>query len=203
MIVLDPVDAASIQLARLEQSDGEPLRRLFGRLSPETRYRRFMSPVVRPDQVHAERLLDIDHADREAVAALADGELVGVARYARQEGCTADFAVTVADDWQRHGAGRALLEQLAAAARGHGVCRFTGLALGENRPVLALLRRVFPGVRVRLQDGLLDIEVDLEQGPGEALGGERASPAPSDRVALREGSSRPPPQPRVLSREVL
>ena len=178
---------AAITFRPLEPSDGPLLRGLFDHLSPSSRYMRFLSPVQRPDQVHPERLLDIDHADREAVAALVDGELVGVARYARQEGCTAEFAVAVADDWQRHGAGRALLEQLAAAARGHGVCRFTGLALGENRPVLALLRRVFPGVRVRLQDGLLDIEVDLEHGPGEALGGERASPAPSDRDAWSEG----------------
>lgn len=156
---------AVVTLRPLEPDDGQLLRGLFDRLSPTSRYMRFLSPVQRAEQVQVQRLLDIDHADREAVAALVEGEVVGVARYARLDTSTAEFAVTVADDWQRHGIGSALLERLAAAASGRGVTRLKGVALGENRRILALLRHVFPAVSIRLQDGLVEIEVDLEGRP--------------------------------------
>src|SRR4029077_18804311 len=86
MIAMESAAQGRVGLSRLERSDGEALRRLFHRLSPETLYRRFHSPVVYPEQTGPERLLDIDHRDREAVLAVVDGEIVGVARYFRQPG---------------------------------------------------------------------------------------------------------------------
>src|SRR5712691_1371214 len=104
MVEIQSAASGCIGLALLEPGDGPALRRLFYRLSPQTLYRRFHSPVVRPEQTHPERLLDVDHHDREAVVALVDGEIVGVARYARWKGTSrADLAVVVADDWQRQG----------------------------------------------------------------------------------------------------
>jgi RimJ/RimL family protein N-acetyltransferase len=129
-------------LARLEPSDGEALRRLFYRLSPETVYRRFHSPVVYPDQTQPQRLLDIDHHDREAVVAVVDGEIVGVARYARQRGSNAaELAVVVADEWHRQGLATRMLTALAQLARAASVERFTATVQPDNPPALALLRR--------------------------------------------------------------
>jgi RimJ/RimL family protein N-acetyltransferase len=134
-----------VGLARLERSDGEALLRLFYRLSPETIYRRFHSPVVRPEQAHPERLLDIDHFNREAVVAVVDGEIVGVARYFRQPGASsAELAVVVADDWQRQGVATRMVGGLAVLARSAGVERFTATIQPDNRPALALLRRFHP-----------------------------------------------------------
>src|SRR5438309_4488117 len=91
-------------LARLEPADGAELRRFFYRLSPETIYRRFHSPLARPEQAQPKRLLDIDHHDREAVVGVLDGEIIGVARYARRPGTdSAEVAVVVADDSHRDG----------------------------------------------------------------------------------------------------
>ena len=102
MIAMQTAKAGHVSLAQLERSDGEALRSLIFRLSQATINRRFHSPIVRPEQAHPERLLDIDHHDREAVVAVVDGEIVGVARYARWPGTDrADLAVVVADDWQR------------------------------------------------------------------------------------------------------
>jgi hypothetical protein len=64
-----------VSLTRLEPGDPEPLRRFWSRLSPETRYRRFMIPLA---MLEAERLLDVDHRDREAIVAVVEGEIVGV-----------------------------------------------------------------------------------------------------------------------------
>jgi hypothetical protein len=84
MISIEPAGTTEPGLAQLEPGDGEALRRLFHRLSPETVYRRFMSPLARPEQARPERLLDVDHMDREAIVAVVAGEIVGVARYSRQ-----------------------------------------------------------------------------------------------------------------------
>src|SRR6266550_8463560 len=114
MIEMQQAQFGHVGLARLEKSDGEALRRLFFRLSPATVYRRFHSPIVRPDQAHPERLLDIDHHEREAVVAVLDGEILGVARYASWRGTrSADLAVVVADDWQKQGIAIRMLRALA------------------------------------------------------------------------------------------
>lgn len=56
--------------------------RLWGRLSPETVYRRFHAPLRRPP-VPAARLVEVDHDLREAVVAVVGDDVVGVARYDR------------------------------------------------------------------------------------------------------------------------
>jgi RimJ/RimL family protein N-acetyltransferase len=145
MIEMQATAEGNVGLARLERSDGEALGRLFNRLSPETIYRRFHSPVVRPEQAHPERLLDVDHHDREAVVAVFEGEIVGVARYFRQAGAdSAELAVVVADGWQRQGVATRMIGGLGELARSAGVERFTATIQPDNRPALALLRRFHP-----------------------------------------------------------
>ena len=142
MIALGADAPGQVRLARLERSDGKALRRLFYRLSPETIYRRFHSPLVRPEQAQPERLLDIDHHDREAVVAVVDGEIVGVARYFRQSGTdAAEVAVVVADDWHRQGVATRMFSRLVEFARAAGIERFTVSMQADNTAALALFRR--------------------------------------------------------------
>ena len=146
-----------VQVARLERSDGAALRRFFFRLSRESIYRRFLRPVVHPEQAHPERLLDVDHRDREALVGLIDGEIVGVARYARQPGSNeAELAVVVADAWQRRGIASLLLAALAEIALAAGIQAFTAVVHADNVPVLGLIRRMKPSARLVLADGLLE-----------------------------------------------
>jgi hypothetical protein len=44
MLAIEEAGGGRVGLAQLEPSDRESLRRLFYRLSPETLYRRFLSP---------------------------------------------------------------------------------------------------------------------------------------------------------------
>ena len=167
MISMQAAAAGHVGLARLEKTDGDALRRLFFRLSPETVYRRFHSPIVRPEQAHPERLLDIDHHDREAVVAVVDGEIVGVARYARWRGTDrADLAVVVADDWQRQGLATRMLSALAERAEAEGIQTFTASVQGDNQPTLGLLRRFRPMERGTFCDGL--VEMTLPVRPEDA-----------------------------------
>jgi RimJ/RimL family protein N-acetyltransferase len=158
MVVMTLIETVrSPALARLEPDDGELLRRFFYRLSRQTVYRRFMSPIARPEQARPERLLDVDHRDREAVLAVVDGEIVGVARYYRRPGCdSADLAVVVADAWQRQGVATRLLSALAASARRAGIARFEVMTMADNRAAIGLLGRLWPGVRLAFSQGVCE-----------------------------------------------
>jgi GNAT superfamily N-acetyltransferase len=122
-------------------------------LSPRSSYARLLSSR-KPDGEELRRWTDIDHADEEAVVAIASEggveQEVGVVRYVREPSddglVTAGFAVVIADAWQRHGLARALLERLIAIARRNGVQRLTDITQYDNRGMLGLARQL--GFRV-------------------------------------------------------
>jgi GNAT superfamily N-acetyltransferase len=157
-------------LRELGTDDRERLIDAFERLSEESRYRRFFAPVQELSEGSVEYLVDIDHHDHEAVVAIdpESGDLVGVARYVRQAPGSdrAEAAVVVADDWQRKGLGRALLERLVRRAREEGIARFTALVQADNRRAVELLAEIGPTSR-SLERDLVELEIEL---PEERLG---------------------------------
>lgn len=162
MVAIDTEKAGQTGLARLERSDGVELRRFFYRLSPETIYRRFHSPLARPEQAQPQRLLDIDHRDREAVVAVLDGEIIGVARYARGSGSdAAEVAIVVADDWQRQGVGTRMLGALYELAEQAGIRQFTYSMQADNRAVVRLLRRFHPDAELTHSQGIYETTVPV------------------------------------------
>ena len=168
MLQLEAAGAEQVALAQLERSDGEVLRRFFYRLSPESIYRRFLSPLARPEQARPERLLDLDHRDREAVAAVVDGEIVGVARYFRgPDPAAAEIAVVVADAWQGRGLATRTLSSLAELARSAGIERFTVTMQADNRPAIGLLRRFNAGAHLvhshGIYEGTIPLRPEVEQ----------------------------------------
>ena len=157
-------------LRELEAGDRRRLIDAFERLSEESRYRRFFAPVQELSDGSLEYLVDIDHHDHEAVVAIdpSSGDLVGVARYVRQapDSDRAEAAVVVADDWQRQGLGRALLERLARRAREEGISRFTALVQADNRRAMEVLAEIGPTSR-SLEGNLVELDIEL---PAERLG---------------------------------
>ena len=169
MIAIQAAARGHVGLARLEASDRAQLRRFFFRLSADTIYRRFHSPIARPEQAQPDRLLDIDHHDREAVVAVLDGEIIGVARYARHRGTdTADVAVVVADDWQRQGLATRMVSAMADLALAAGVRQFTMTIQADNGPVLRLLRRLFPDAMLAHSQGIYEAIVSVKKSEHRA-----------------------------------
>src|SRR5258706_1668096 len=162
MVEIKGDETGCVKLALLEPTDGPALRRLFFRLSAETVYRRFHSPVVRPEQTQPQRLLDVDHHAREAVVAVEDGEIVGVARYVGRPGTgSAEIAIVVADGWQRQGIATRMLSALHDRAEAEGVTEFTLTIQADNRPMLELFRRFYPGIRGRSSYGMYEAVVPV------------------------------------------
>ena len=154
MIEIESPTACCPGLARLEPSDVDAVSRLFDRLSPASVYRRFFSPIARADHFTS-LLLRVDGHDREAVAAVDGGDVVGVAQYSRRPGSpSADLAIVVADAWQRQGLGTRMIAALADRARQAGVEEFSVDVQGDNQGALRLLRRVAPELRLRFSGGV-------------------------------------------------
>ncbi len=161
MIALEVAEDRLPKLACLEESDGQLLERLLGRLSPNSVYRRFFSPVVRIDQFKAS-LLTTDRYERDSIAALEGGEVVGLAQYSRRVGShEADMAIVVADAWQRQGLGTRLVAALADRAAAHGITAFAVSIQGDNPAAIRLLKRLAPGARLMFAGGVGEAVIPL------------------------------------------
>ncbi|WP_021593826.1 MULTISPECIES: GNAT family N-acetyltransferase [Actinomadura] len=145
------------------RTDRDRVRRMSDRLSSASLYTRFFSGTPRIPE-HYVRLLDaLDHWDREALVALADGEIAGIAEYARnaaQPG-RADLAVLVTDPWQRRGLGSALVSCLSRLAERRGIREFDADVVLTNRDALLFVRRGWPGVRSTRDGGAAHFRLPL------------------------------------------
>src|SRR5918992_3120590 len=104
-------DGARVDVRPIGARDRDAFSAWFGRLSDESRRRRFHGPKPRLSARELTYLTDVDHVSHTALVAVdASGELIGEARYATEDPDTetADFAVTVADEWQGRGVGSPL-----------------------------------------------------------------------------------------------
>ncbi len=155
------VNGKRVWLRLLEPGDANLIRLFYWRLSSETIYRRFLSPIKPPANALVKKLVDVDHHDREALIALDERGIVGVARYATGAGASREVAVVVADDWQGRGLGTMLMRRLAHIARMRGIAAFHATMLGDNRRAQSLVRGLSPGATMRFEDGYLEAEIPL------------------------------------------
>jgi acetyl coenzyme A synthetase (ADP forming)-like protein len=122
---------------RPSRPDDEPgLLALYERLSDDSIYLRFFSPVPRPTAVQLERITSVDYVDHMVLVAQVGSDILAVARYDRIEPTEAEVAFAVADDQQRRGLATLLLEHLAVIARAHGVTTFWADTLPGNSKML-------------------------------------------------------------------
>jgi RimJ/RimL family protein N-acetyltransferase len=141
----------------------------FARLSPESRYRRFFSPVPRLTDSLLDRLADVDGVNHFAWVALAreDGRevAVGFSRYFRlRDSQAAEMAVSVIDGYQGRGIGSLLVDALVRQAPEKGITRFEGLVLSDNQPMVKLLRKAGAHLSVD-EPGVHRFEIDLSTHP--------------------------------------
>jgi len=163
-------DGSHVTVRPIRPQDAAPLRAGFERLSEESRYRRFLSPMQQLSGPMLRYLTEVDHHDHEALVALgAGGTLLGVARSvrSRSDPRVAEAAVTVADDWQGRGLGTALLGLLADRARAEGIRRFTALMLATNREMIDLFEELGPIRILERASGTIELEITL---PGRGAG---------------------------------
>jgi nucleotide-binding universal stress UspA family protein/GNAT superfamily N-acetyltransferase len=190
----------------------------FERLSEESRYRRFFTAKTELSAAEVDYLVNVDHSDHEAIIAIdpSGGEALGIARYVRSSAAAdvAEVAVSVADDWQGRGLGRALLDRLTYRARREGVRRFSARVQSDNEASLGLAAGV-GAIEGRADTGEVDLVIELppKRGMGarlsralQAAAGGRLLPAQTlvYRAALDvEASPRTPVRPTHQIRTIV
>ncbi|WP_158529598.1 GNAT family N-acetyltransferase [Parvibium lacunae] len=140
------------ELRPIHPGDAQALQTFVRQLSPEARYMRFISGLTELTPRMLVRYTQIDY-DREMalVAMLPDGHaggnsggrLIGVVRYLLNNDRTScEYAIAIADDFQRCGLGTALMQAIIACAKHKGLQRIEGYILANNHAMLGLLRKL-------------------------------------------------------------
>jgi GNAT superfamily N-acetyltransferase len=167
MSELRSIGGVEVTIRPVEVTDVERLARMAGRLSPETIYLRFFSPIPSIPLSHLQHVADVDHCRRETLVALDGDEIIAVASYdagADEDGApghVAEVAFTVEDAWQHRGLGLLLGRRLARLARGRGCVAFVATVLPGNRAALDLLRKLAPDATVRFTDGSYEARLPI------------------------------------------
>lgn len=132
-------DGTTCRVRPIRPDDGPRLAAFHHRLSTRSSYLRFFTihPELSADEI--ERFTRVDYDGRLALVAEHDGALVAVGRYDRLPDSTeAEVAFVVSDEFQHHGIGTLLLDDLAAAARPRGITTFCASTLAENHTMLGV-----------------------------------------------------------------
>ncbi len=127
-------DGVAVTLRPIRPGDAEALVTFHEGVSPNTAYLRFFGAHPRLSHEEVERFAVVDYADRLALVAEVDGELIGVARYDRlAQKDEAEVAFVVTDAFQHRGVGTLLLELLAEAGLARGITTFVAQTLAVNQ----------------------------------------------------------------------
>src|SRR5271165_6405728 len=134
-----------LALRPARSSDGDALQTYVRRLSPQSRYNRFLGGANELPALELARALAANGRDTLTLllASTAEGRetVVGEARVALSCAERAgEFGMSIADDWQHLGAGSALLREIERKAAADGIERLFGDTLWNNQGMIALAR---------------------------------------------------------------
>ncbi|MDQ0373670.1 bifunctional acetate--CoA ligase family protein/GNAT family N-acetyltransferase [Cellulomonas humilata] len=159
-------DGSTTHVRPLRPDDADALQAFHVGQSERSTYLRFFAPLERLPERDLARLVNVDHVDRVALAAVSSGDdgdqIIGVARYDRIGTDEAEVAFNIADAHQGRGLGSVLLEHLAAAARERGVRRFVAEVLPQNGRMIAVFKQAGYEVRQRTEDGIVAVGFDID-----------------------------------------
>ncbi len=141
-------DGRVVTIRPIRPEDAEREQQFFIGLSDESKYYRFMDTIRELTQTMLVRFTQIDY-DREMalVATIFDSDgkevQIGVARYVTNpDGESVEFALAIADDWQKHGVGRKLMSSLIDCARAKGYRTIVCDVLSMNTKMFNLMTKL-------------------------------------------------------------
>lgn len=140
-------DGTDLTIRPIRPEDAEIEQAFVRNLSAESKYFRFMDTLQELSQPMLVRFTQIDYDREMALIAVLEEDghekELGVCRYvASHDGQTCEFALVVADEWQKKGIGNKLMNCLFDAARARGIKLMQGEVLATNRSMLELVRRL-------------------------------------------------------------
>jgi GNAT superfamily N-acetyltransferase len=206
-------DGQRVLLRTVRPSDKQMFLDAFERLSPESRYARFMSPKLKLAEHELRYLTEVDGIHHFAIGAIrrrlmSKDEGVGSARFVRLAGRpdTAEPAVTVVDDFQGMGLGSIMLQRLIEAAWERDIRWFCTELLAGNTASKRMIESLSHDVKFRPSgDGAVVATLPVPEpdrtptAPGFLSGTplqKLLSYVARDKVSVRPRVTRPPEPPR-------
>jgi acetyltransferase len=155
--ILPLADGSLAVVRAVRPDDGQRLQAFVGGLSARSRYLRFFAAVTALSTAQLERFLHFDSRRGMALVALSglqeNARIIAEARcVVDEEALGAEFAIAVADEFQRRGLGTRLVHKLLAFAAAKGIRRLFGEVLADNHAMLALARRLGFRIRINISD---------------------------------------------------
>jgi acyl-CoA synthetase (NDP forming)/RimJ/RimL family protein N-acetyltransferase len=156
-------DGGVVHLRPIRPEDHDAVQAFHVAQSPESIYLRFFAPLPRLSDRDLERFTNVDHRDRVGLVATLGDAIVGIGRYDRVSGDTAEVAFNISDAHQGRGVGSVLLEHLAAAARERGITRFVADVLPQNRKMMGVFTEAGYDVSHHYEDGVIALSFDISR----------------------------------------
>lgn len=149
-------DGAQVRLRLTRPNDARCVRDFLERLSPETRQRRFLSPMPRVSRAVVDHFTFYDPRERLVIAATMPGaggeEVVGLGDASFAATGIAEIGMVVEEEHQSRGIGRLLTEAIASIALSRTATHLKAEMLDTNPAVLKLLSAIGRTVRT-IEDG--------------------------------------------------
>jgi RimJ/RimL family protein N-acetyltransferase len=138
---------APVRIRSITPRDVPNLQAYVRRLSRESRHNRFLGALNELSPRELERLSHLDHTSRNVLIAevRVNGHLqmIGEAPYAAvDDAVTYEFAISVADEWQRRGIGTRMVQLVEQEVANLGGRYLVADALQSNEAVRRLAQRV-------------------------------------------------------------
>ena len=145
-----------VRLRLTRPHDRTCVRDFLERLTPETRQRRFLSPMPRVPQHIVDHFTFYDPRERLVIAATTPGaggeEVVGIGDVSFAETGLAEIGLVVDEEHQSHGIGGLLTEAIASLAVARGATHLKAEMLDSSPVVMKLLGQIGRTVRA-MEDG--------------------------------------------------
>lgn len=130
-------DGTKLSLRHIVPGDAFKEQAFVRKLSIQSRYFRFHGSIKELNKNDLEKFTNPDPLDTEALIILYNGgkieEEIGVARFVIDpDGVSCEFAIVVADEWQKRGVGMKLMKALIKHAQSRRIKRIYGSVLENN-----------------------------------------------------------------------
>jgi acetyltransferase len=165
-------DGEALQIRPVRPDDGPKLAEAVAASALEDVYFRFGTGMRRLPESLIRRLTEIDYDSHMALLAEDEaGRILGVSRLVCDPGCrTAEFALMVRSDRQKHGLGTLLFDAMADYARRRGVAEIWGDVARDNSKVRRLAGDLGFRFEPGSEPGRVKVVKTLADGRGGAAG---------------------------------
>ena len=155
-------DGRTAHIRPIHADDREVFVEFYSRVSDQSKYYRFFSPMPRLSERDVDRFTNVDNVDRVALVLTLQGRIIAVGRYDVIKPGEAEVAFLVEDSHQGRGIGQLLLEHLSQAGRERGVERFVAEVLPDNTRMIQTFRDAGYRVASEYDEGVLQLEFSID-----------------------------------------